>query len=163
MLKAPHRPSRAALEVKLTQSGAELRSEYCLTRLYAMDRGILRLRCTRRERFEDDFSPFIINRSEKQAQKVLKEDDCVWVVTEGICARLSLETGELETYDLDGKKLFTEGGLRTLEEYSARRIDPGSKAETAEIETADGKKLVVKDAARTEYRKLYSVYLPMRF
>ncbi|MBQ3669318.1 MAG: DUF4968 domain-containing protein [Clostridia bacterium] len=163
MLIAPHRPARCAQDVSFTPSGVEIRSEYGLTRLSAMNRGILRLRMTRRDAFQDENSPFIVNRESVSAARAYKDEGYAYVETGALTARISLADGALETFDLSGRPLFTEGGLRTLEEYDAFKIDPLAEAETVEVDTADGKKLMVKAAPREKYKKLYRAYLPMKF
>ena len=163
MLTVPYRPSRQIPENNIfaDETGIEFKSEYGLLRLDALERDIIRVRFTRRERFVTEHSPFIVNRDAVKPKFCGKNGDRQILSTDGLTLTVSLEDGSASIVQCEDKHL--NAGLMRLEEYTARRIEPGAKAVTEEIETADGKKTVVRDAPRSDYKQLYKAYLPLSF
>ena len=160
MLKAVPRPGRAILETRSLPEGVILRSEYALTRVLAVDSNILRVTTTRREAFSDAPSPFVDHRAPMPARVVLEDAQAV-VDTGGIRASVCLEDGRVRFFDAAGRAIFCEGEGKSLEPFEAKRIARGVEAITEEIETADGKKTVVRDAPKESYKKLCRARLPL--
>ncbi len=162
MLTTPPRPERKILDTQIVSGGAILRSEYGRLRLLAYDRGILRVTFTRNDTFPEA-SPFLINRSPAPAACLAEDEGFVYVSTASLRARVSKMNGVLETFTADGKPVFAEGGLRTLDAFDAKIIDRDRPAVTERVETADGVKLRVREAEKIDYKRLYRARLPLTF
>lgn len=162
MLTVPHRPERKNLETKTASDGVLLRSEYGCLRLQAYDRGILRVTFTRNSVFPEA-SPFLLGRAAAPARDIKEDEQFVYVSTASLRARVSKDTGRLETFDADGKPVFAEGGVKTLESFDARIIDRNRPAVTERVETADGVKIRVREAEKIGYKTLYRARLPLIF
>ncbi len=162
MLTTPPRPGRKILETQFFSDAAVLRSEYGLLRLQAFDRGILRVTFTRSGAFPEA-SPFLVKRTSAPVRDTAEDAEFVYVSTSSLRARVSKATGVLETFDAEGKPVFAEGGLRTLDAFDAKIIDRSRPAFTEKIETADGVKLRVREAEKIGYKRLYRARLPLCF
>ena len=163
MLKAPHRPLRQALEVSVRAGEAVLRSEYGLLRLTGLEGGALRVTFTREPEFLDSTDRFVTGGKRNPRARVYEDADSVFLNTGALMARVSKSDGILRAYRADGSLLFSEGGLRTMEAFEARRIARGAQAVTEQIETADGMKTVVREAPTESYKRLYRARLPLAF
>lgn len=160
MLVASHRPGRNLTEVTVTETSVILRSEYGHLRLMEMENGILRVTFTRRDAFADTPSPYLINRTVRKPVRIDEDSRFLYVYTAGLCARVSMCDGVLETFDRAGNALFRENGLRTLEAFDAQVIDRTSAVELEHIQTADGVKTRVREAQRRDYKSLFRARLP---
>ncbi len=164
MLKAPHRAERGI--VRITSEGGALlmKSEYGLLRLMEMESGALRVSFVRGEDFPGDEDRFV-TQSERRLDTVISEDEkSVTLTGKHLTARILKEDGTLCVLDAkNGKPLFREGGLRTLEAFEAKRISRSAAAVTEQIETADGVKTVVREAPLESYKRLYRARLPLCF
>lgn len=160
MLVASHRPGRNLTEVTVTETSVILRSEYGHLRLMEMENGILRVTFTRRDAFADTPSPYLINRTVRKPVRIDEDSRFLYVHTAGLCARVSMCDGVLETFDRAGNALFRENGLRTLEAFDAQVIDRTSAVELEHIQTADGVKTRVREAQRRDYKSLFRARLP---
>ena len=129
MLTTPPRPGRKILETQFFSDAAVLRSEYGLLRLQAFDRGILRVTFTRSGAFPEA-SPFLVKRTSAPVRDTAEDAEFVYVSTSSLRARVSKATGVLETFDAEGKPVFAEGGLRTLDAFDAKIIDRSRPAFT---------------------------------
>ncbi|MBR4235073.1 MAG: DUF4968 domain-containing protein [Clostridia bacterium] len=163
MLKASHRPERRTQSVSLTDCGAELTSEYGRLRVLAYGRGILRVTFTRESGFVRKPSAYLINRSCVRAREVREDDGFVYIATEKLSARIDKANGVLTVCDAEGRTVFAEGGLRTLEAFDARIIDRSRPALIERYETADGVKTRIREAEKIDYKRLYRARLPLRF
>ena len=161
MLKAVLPPSRAVIETQILPEGVVLRSDYALTRVLAVERNILRVTFTRRGGFSGAQSPFIEKNDPIPAREARVDGEWAWVDAGEIRAAVSLTDGHLRFCDGAGREILAEGGLKTMEPFEAKRIARGIDARTEEIETADGKKTVVRDAPREPYKTLYRARLPL--
>ena len=163
MLTAPHRPSRKIANVAFgaDEGFVELQSEYGLMRLDALPRGIVRVRFTRRESFVQEHSPFVLNRENVPFSGLESQDEALHLKNGAFALSVSKKDGSLSFTLTDGSAQVLRPA--SLEEYTARRIEPGAETVTEEVETADGKKTVVRDAPRSDYKKLYRATLPLSF
>ena len=125
MLVASHRPGRNLTEVTVTETSVILRSEYGHLRLMEMENGILRVTFTRRDAFADTPSPYLINRTVRKPVRIDEDSRFLYVYTAGLCARVSMCDGVLETFDRAGNALFRENGLTLFEHQLAAGVgDP---------------------------------------
>ncbi|MBQ9408856.1 MAG: DUF4968 domain-containing protein, partial [Clostridia bacterium] len=163
MLQAPHRPTRQIEPDAIRQdaAGIELKSEYGLLRLDAAPKGIIRVRFTRKDSFTAEESPFLVNRRAEESLSCAAQGDGLIISSKRLTVAVSLKDGSVSVQRKNGECVPSQP--MRLEAYKAQRIEPGAKAVTEEIETADGKKTVVRDAPRSDYKQLYRAYLPLSF
>lgn len=158
MLVASHRPNQRITEIRCTETSVILKSEYGLLRLIEVENGILRVTFTRREEFSATLSPYFINRTARRLANVEEDVSYVTLRTAGLIARVSKQSGRIETFDWSGKPLFSENG-RTLEGFDARIIDRSSAMDIEQVQTADGVKTRVREAQRVDDRCLFRARL----
>ena len=164
MLTAPHRPGREIPTGGIGGDGTcyTLKSEYGQMRLAALPRGIVRVRFTRREDFVSNESPYLVNRAGVSFDACAQDEERFCVQNGGLSMSVNKKDGSFALQLNGGERTDFCRALR-LEEYAARRIEPGARAVTEEIETADGKKTIVRDAPRSDYKNLYRASIELSF
>ncbi len=162
MMTVPHRPERKALEITFSPDSAVIRCEYGVLRLQAYDRGILRVTFTRGADFPAS-GPWMLGHAPAPLRDGVEDDGYVYLSTGALRVRVSKTTGVLEAFDVNGRRVFAEKGLRTLDAFDASIIDRSRPAVTERVETADGVKTRVRAAETISYKTLYRARLLLDF
>ncbi len=107
--------------------------------------------------------PGIIMRETFEGFSYEEREDKILLSTDKVKVSVYKEDGKIDFYDIKEERKFSAGG-KTLdfEEFTTYKLSDQS-IETYKVQTADGEKTILKDAAREETGKSYHIRLPLYF
>lgn len=157
MLYAEPPKSRAINNVVKQEDCLILYSEMGIHRLIPMNDATVRITYTQKEQFSMREKPGVIAKPEKISWSYVEDEDKVVLQTAFLTLQIDKHSGSYRYYDKSGKLLLQERNQesKVLEEFQSYRLDDEETIHTAQIETPDGVKEIVMDAARVPAEKLY--------
>ena len=170
-------------EIRREGNALYLRQERGIIRLMPRTDGVIRVSYTEEDSFPDEAAseegylstPFEGTSCEDSAAGTAQAQEVTWshtveekevlLCTASLQIKISLSTGSLRFERKDGTLLFSEREYesKTVEAFDAYRTVEGQDAVVEEIQTADGVKRRVREAARVFDRKLYHTTLSLTF
>lgn len=157
MLSAIMPKSRRITGCEMGKGSLYLSSEAGRYRLTAKEPGIVRITYTQREEFSGTESPGIVNPS-LCGWSVSETEDQISFATAELTILINRAEGTLTYCDAQGRTLLAESG-RELEEFPVYRMAEGGEVKTERVRTADGEKVVVRQADRIEDGSLFHTRL----
>lgn len=160
MMEVAPRKGSQITEVRQEGNGLYLRQEEGIIRLMPRTNEIIRVSYTAEENFPEE-AP--LDQEVPWSHRV--EEKEVILSTDSLQVRISRSTGSLRFERKDGTLLLAEREYesKTVEAFDAYRTVEGREAVVEEIQTADGVKRRVREAARVFDRKLYHTTLSLTF
>ena len=157
MLEVYCEKSRRITEVISKEDGLHLMSEFGILRLTPVDSRIIRISFNKIDDFEETNEIGIKVQKPYIDWSYEETETTILVSTGKIGAKVNRNTGSIRYMDADGKTLLAEREVesRELEEFDSCLIDEAVTAQIQEVDTADGKKKVIRDCGMKFDRKLY--------
>lgn len=164
MMEVTPRQSDAVTSVSQEGNCFYFHSQRGLTRICPIQDNVIRISCTAQESFPETSCEGEGAGQEGRAVYEQKGTEGV-LTTSALKVRIQLSTGSLRFETRDGKALLREREYesRTLEDFDAYRTLEDPQALTEEIQTPDGVKQKVRDAARVFDKRLYRATLHLQF
>lgn len=161
MLQAIAEKSRRIVEVEKREDGLFLISEKGQLRLVPVDEKCVRLTYTERHSFSNRVKPGVLPGKCFHKWEYREEQGRITLQTEQMRIEVDRETGSCRYFDGDGKLLLKERetASRCMEEFQTYKLVGDAGARTEKIQTPDGVKEVVRDAARESGELLYHTRL----
>lgn len=160
MLNAIKGRNRKITRVVRNDDRLYLYSEACNYRLEPKTARTVRITCTKKERFCAEEKPGIENRGVWSKWEYTVENNSIIFRTDEILIRINGQTGSFQYFDSKGNLLLRERAdeSRTLEEFTVYKpVEENMRVE--KINTPDGTKEVVREAARIPNGTLYHTRL----
>lgn len=149
--------SRAITGCEMGEGSLYLSSEAGRYRLTAKEPGIVRITYTQREEFLEQESPGIANPS-LCGWSVSETGDQISLATEALKININRADASFTYCDAQGRTLLAERG-RELEEFPVYRMAEGGEVKTERVRTADGEKVVVRQADKIQDGSLFHTRL----
>lgn len=165
MLEAVKKKSRKIEQVYCEENAVFLKSAAGIIRIRPQSEKIIRISYTENGRFSktqgEDFSDI----SERCKWEYAEKEDCIQITTNFLAATVDRETGSIRYEDKNGKLFLQEkkNGGKILEEFDSYRLVLNENTKIEEIQTADGKKSIVRAAEQEFDKKLYHARLAFSF
>lgn len=157
MMNVRSRPSAEITEVIRTKDGLLLKNALQSLLLQPIAANIVRIRCTRQNEFAQTDKPFFLKHAVFGSWSFSENDESIELKTSALTVSVNRKSGSVSYRKPDGTLLTQERehDSRELEPFDSYRIAAGQPVSTEEIQTPDGVKKVVREAARVFDRKLF--------
>lgn len=161
MLEVQKRLDRKVISVKRMEDILLLHTNYGMIKLEPKNPNIIRVVYTLRDSFTNEEKPGVIYHEKFSNWTYKEEKNIVIVRTENIVVNICKKTSSIYYYNQDGKLLFSERDYesKNLEEFDSYKIADEENVKVERVQTPDGIKEVIKDAAMVVDKKLYRTRL----
>jgi len=165
MLYCEPAKKRNITKVEAVEGGILLYSEAGLHRLVAVDEKIIRVSFTARENFTDREKPGIVKKDVFTGFTYGEQEDKITFSTQAVTVSVQRETGSFSYLNGKGKLYVKERDRdsKSLEEFTSMVPLEEGEVRTEVIQTADGAKEVVREAAKVPGEKFFSTRLYLDF
>ncbi len=138
-----------------------LYSERGMHRLQPMNEQTVRITYTEREAFSLREKPGVIAKEGFSDWQFTEDEQSITLKTAKLSIVIHREYASFAYYDEKGKLLLSERtqDSKSLEEFQSYQLAEGIEAKVEKIQTADGVKEIVREAARTAGEKFYHTRL----
>ncbi|MBE5937374.1 MAG: DUF4968 domain-containing protein [Lachnospiraceae bacterium] len=157
MLVANSEKSRKITEVKKSAEGFVMYSEIGIHRICPVNEYIVRITYTTKESFSENIKPGVINNSYYDGWSMSESENEICFSSSKTSLVVRKDLASYTFYDENRNILLKEREWesKSLEEFQAYMVDVNSPMSVEKINTPDGVKEVVRDAAKIPYKKLY--------
>lgn len=161
MLEVNKRQDRRILRAERLKDALILSTNAGRIKLEPKSSEIIRVVYTLREDFSEQEKPGVICRESFAQWHNEETEEEILLYTERLCLHINKETASFRYFDSNGNLLLAEREQesKVLEEFSSYKTIADDNMKIERIETPDGIKEVVKDAAMVFDRKLYRTRL----
>lgn len=161
MLQVATDKSRRIIGIEKQEDGLCLISEKGMLRLVPVNDRCVRLTYTERHSFSNRQKPGVLPGKCFQNWKYFEQQEKIILQTEQMKIEVDRETGSCKYFDGKEKLLLREreNESRSLEEFQAYKLAGQAEIQTEKIQTADGVKELVRNAAREPEERLYHTRL----
>lgn len=152
-------------KVERKEDSLYLYSERGMHRLKAVSEHSVRITYTEREEFSVREKPGVVARDGFGDWQYTENEESVVLCTAKLKIVINRNTASYTYYNREGKLLLRERTeeSKTLEEFQSYKLAEGVEAKVEKIQTADGVKEIVRDAARIPDEKLYHTRLYLKW
>lgn len=142
-----------------------LYSDRGMHRLKPINSRLVRITYTCREDFSTRKKPGVVTDLSWEDWQYEEDDTSITLTTADIKIVIDRSTASYTYYDGVGKLLLQERekDSKSLEEFQSYKLAEGVEAKTEKIQTADGVKEIVREAARVPDEKLYHTRLHVKW
>lgn len=165
MLQVQQERSRKIERTERRRDGLYLYAERGTLRLCPTGPCCVRLTYTEREAFLTERKPGMLEREPFDAWEYEIRGGKLALETGKLRLEVDLETGSCRYLDAGGKLLLRERETlpRTVEAYQTYKLAGEAEVKTEKVQTADGEKVVVREAARVPDRLMYRTRLNLEW
>ena len=157
MLYAEPPQKRAINKVEKQEEALILYSEKGTHRLCPMSDTVIRITYTQKKNFSKREKPGVIAKPEKVLWSFCENENVIELQTPCLTIKVDKNNASYKYYDKAGKLLLKERerDSKVLEEFQAYKLDDDETVHTTQIQTPDGVKEIVMEAARVPEDMLY--------
>lgn len=157
MLYAELPKNRKINKVEKQGEALMLYSDMGMHRLCPMSDEIIRITYTQKDQFSEREKPGVIAKPEEVSWSFREGEEQIELQTPCLTLRVDKNNAFYQYYDKEGKLLLKERerDSKVLEEFQSYKLDDEETIHTTQVETPDGVKEIVTDAAKVKEDKLY--------
>lgn len=165
MLYAAKPKSRSIERVERKGNVLLLYSELGMHRLCPVNERVIRITYTQREKFSEREKPGVITKESYAEWSVSESDDEIVCQLGGMSIAIDRKSASYAYYGKNGELLLRERARdsKCLEEFTSYRLAGDETVKVEKVQTADGVKEYVTDAARVPDEKLYHTRLHLEW
>lgn len=165
MLEVKKRQDRKITSIERTEDLLVLHTNYGMIKLEPKTSRIIRVVYTLRDSFANEEKPGVIYNDSFSNWTYIEDDNQITLRTEDVVVVVSKATSSICYYDDNGKVLLSERDYesKNLEEFDSYKILDEDNIKVERIQTPDGIKEIIKDAALGFDKKLYRTRLHLNW
>lgn len=165
MLYCAPAKKRNITQVTGIEGGILLHSEAGIHRIVAVNEKVIRISFTEREQFTDREKPEILKNDTFRDYTYQESEEKITFSTASVSVVVKRDTGSFSYYNAKGKLYVKERNCdsKILEEFTSMVPCGDGEVRTEIIQTADGEKEVVREAAKVPGEKFFHTRLFLEF